>query len=215
MANTFLSYRDQVKRIKEKGASCECKNETQCKIEENLEKLLQTNNYTRVFTPLKHTFLDIEQQELNQQVKIFNDETKKTLFNETSTLHEKYRNLFKQDDEHKYRVGNKFFSIDFIIKTYSYDKEMQLKMWDIINNFEVILKTNVEKCNNIESIIEHNGKKIMLYSFYNKITTIHKKLIQTQASGTQTQVFRTQTQVFEKDLEKFTSEILKFGTKLN
>lgn len=77
MANTFLSYRDQVKRIKEKGASCECKNETQCKIEENLEKLLQTNNYTRVFTPLKHTFLDIEQQELNQQVKIFNDETKK------------------------------------------------------------------------------------------------------------------------------------------
>lgn len=73
----------------------------------------------------------------------------------------------------------------------------------------------VEKCNNIESIIEHNGKKIMLYSFYNKITTIHKKLIQTQASGTQTQVFRTQTQVFEKDLEKFTSEILKFGTKLN
>lgn len=51
--------------------------------------------------------------------------------------------MFKQDDEHKYRVGNKFFSIDFIIKTYSYDKEMQLKMWDIINNFEVILKTNL------------------------------------------------------------------------
>lgn len=166
MANKYLKYSQQVKKIKDKNISCKCDNSNKwCEFEEQLCYHLSTKNYTRIFTPFKHIFVDLDYYEIEKKItktiktlknsKEFIDS--KDLKNCYNIFHNNYRYWFKEKNskEHKYFTSGKWHTVDFINKVIRDDEVIQSIIWNKVKKIELLLKTNLSHF--ISKEIERNS----------------------------------------------------------
>lgn len=154
MANKYLKYSQQVKKIKNKSISCKCGDSKKwCEFEEQLRHHLSTKNYTRIFTPLKHIFVDFDyytiENKITETIKTLKNSKEfidsKNLKNCYNIFHNEYRYWFKEknNQEHKYLTSGKWRTVDFINKAIEDDDVIQSIIWNKMKKIELLLKTNL------------------------------------------------------------------------